>query len=189
MAVYPIRDIANLETDPVLPYDVYGESKLTNEMQAGRFHRETGIDTVAIRLSNVYGPRETSPHVIPEIMDQIAAGKNQIQLGNIDPRRDFIYTTDVARGFLYLALKDLPAGFHVVNMGSGKEYSIRQIIDKISQILERNITPIRDESRYRKVERMHLLTDIGRIRELVGWEPRVEIDAGLKALCQWYHLI
>lgn len=189
MAVYPIKDGANLETDPPQPSDVYGESKLINEIQAQRFHRETGIDTVAVRLSNVYGPRETNAHVIPEIMEQLADGKDQIRLGNIEPKRDFLHVSDAARGFYCLSSKPLPEGFHIVNLGSGQELSIRQVLELIADILKRAVTPIHDPNRFRKAERMHLLADIKHISGLVGWQPQIKISEGIKDLCAWYGLI
>ena len=170
------------------PYDVYGESKLTNEFQARRFQRETQIDTVAIRLSNVYGPRETNPHVIPEIMTQLIAGKRKIALGNIDPKRDFVYTSDVARGFVDLALQPLSGGFHVVNLGSGKEYSIRELLEKLSSIVGEAVVYEKDPTRFRTTERMHLVADIECIQRLIGWQPQVSIDRGLKELYGWYRM-
>lgn len=187
-AVYPIKDIPNKEDDAPYPYDVYGESKYANEFQAGRFQRQTGIDTIAVRLSNVYGPRETSPHVIPEIMTQLRKGQLDIKLGNISPKRDFIYTSDVARAFATLALSSIPPGFHVVNLGSGIEYSIQEILAMLSVILVKKINYQKDISRYRKTERMHLVADINRIHSLVGWAPQVSIEEGLLELCQWYGL-
>jgi len=189
MAVYPIKDEANFEDDPAMPYDVYGESKLANEFQAKRFQRETGIDTIVVRLTNVYGPRETNPHVIPEIMEQLVAGKTRMMLGNINPMRDFIHTTDSAIGFSALALKPIAPGFHVVNLGSGKEYSIKQIVEMLSKILKRPIEPIEDPTRYRDVERMHLLCEISRIKALVGWTPSKNITEGLRDLCKWYGVL
>jgi UDP-glucose 4-epimerase len=189
LAVYPITDAPSREDDPAMPYDVYGESKLANEWQARRFQRETGIDTVVVRLSNVYGPRETSPHVIPEIMQQLAGGLTRLQLGNTAPRRDFIHSSDAARGFCSLALHPVPSGYHLVNLGGGREYSIRQVLEELSGLLGHTIEPVLDASRYRQVERMHLQADIRRIRELVGWEPAMTLTAGLRDLCQWYHLL
>lgn len=189
MAVYPIKDTANLETDPPCPYNVYGESKIANELQAGRFQRETGIDTVAVRLSNCYGPRETNAHVIPEIMEQVKSAASELRLGNIEPLRDFLHVSDAAKGFTALALQPLPSGYHVVNLASGREYSVRQILSQLSKILGREIRSVRDETRYRKVERMHLLGDICRIQRLTGWEPRMELREGLTDLCKWYGVL
>jgi UDP-glucose 4-epimerase len=187
-AVYPIKDSPNKEEDVPYPYDVYGESKLANEFQAMRFQRDAQIDTIAVRLSNVYGPRETNPHVIPEIMTQLVDGKRQVSLGNIEPKRDFVHSTDVARAYAALALQPTLPGFHLVNLGSGNEYSIRDILAKLSEIIGKEITYIKDPSRFRSTERMHLVPDISRIRELVGWRPQVSIDQGLKDLCEWYGL-
>jgi len=189
MAVYPIKDGPNKESDTIEPYDVYGESKFTNEMQGKRFHRESMVDTISVRLSNVFGPRETSRHVIPEIMEQLALGKTKIKLGNIQPERDFIYVSDVATGFADLALNPLPHGFHVINMGSGQEHSIQYVLKCISKIMNKEISYVRDQSRFREVERMHLLADISRIKSLTGWHPKVDLADGLEKLCHWYGLL
>lgn len=186
VAVYPIDEKHNREEDAADPCDVYGESKLANELQARRFWRETGTDTVAVRLSNVYGPRETNPHVIPEIMIQLRAGTRHPKLGNVEPMRDFIHTTDAARGFSALALEPLPRGCHTVNLGGGEEYSIRQVLEELSLITGATIEPVVDPSRYRKVERMHLRCDIRKMQELVPWRPKVTLREGLDDLCVWY---
>ena len=110
-------------------------------------------------------------------------------MGNIEPKRDFIHTSDAARGFAALALNPLEAGFHIVNLGSGKEYAIREIIEILSMILGCSVLPVRDDSRYRDTERMHLLPDVRLINELVGWSPAVDMMDGLKDLCKWYGLL
>src|SRR5262245_15544350 len=92
MAVYPSSDHASREEDPVGPYDVYGETKVANEMQLSRWSSANSERiSIAIRLSNVYGPRETNPHVIPEIMEQLAMGKTDLELGNTAPFRDYVH--------------------------------------------------------------------------------------------------
>ena len=186
MAVYPIKNTSNQESDQAVPFDVYGESKYLNELQAGRFQRETNIDTIAVRLSNVYGPRETNPHVIPEIMAQILSGKENINLGNIKPKRDFIYTDDVAQAYCTLATNQLLHGFYTVNLGSGKEYSIHQMLQILSKLLGREIKSTYDPERYRSVERMHLLADISKIKSLTDWEPKISFTEGLRRTCRWY---
>ena len=187
-AIYPIKDSPNNEEDLPQPCDVYGESKLANEFQALRFNRDTNINTIVVRLANVYGPRETNPHVIPEIMNQLAAGKYRISLGNIEPKRDFIFTSDVARAFITLSLATNLPGFTIFNLGSGKEYSIKEIIAKLSNVVENEITYEKDLSRYRTTERMHLIADISKIRNLTSWYPQVSIDQGLRDLCLWYKI-
>ena len=126
MAVYPISDTPSLETDPIGPYDVYGESKVANEMQLLRWSRQnTDRTAVAIRLANAYGPRETNPHVIPEILDKLVMGRRALQLGNTTPFRDYIHVDDIASGVRSLIEADLAPGYHVFNLGSGAERSVK----------------------------------------------------------------
>jgi UDP-glucose 4-epimerase len=186
MAVYPISDEAHREIDPVRPTDVYGESKATNERQARRFHEETGITTVAVRLSNCYGPRETNAHVIPEIMKQLAAGASEVRLGNVDVCRDFLHVDDAARGLTALAVQPLEVAYHVVNLSAGQEYSVRRVLVELSNILGREIRVASDPDRIRPAERQHLLGDRTLMRGLAGWEPSVALRDGLAALCEWH---
>src|SRR6266704_2832270 len=82
---------ANSEDDPYEPTDIYGLSKIVNEMQLKMFSSKVTTQCAAVRLSNVYGPNETNPHVVPEILSQIKQGSDIIALGNVKPKRDYIY--------------------------------------------------------------------------------------------------
>ena len=78
MAVYPVNEKANSEDDPYEPTDIYGLSKIVNEMQLKMFSSKVTTQCAAVRLSNVYGPNETNPHVVPEILSQIKQGSDII---------------------------------------------------------------------------------------------------------------
>lgn len=187
MAVYPISDQAASEDDPVGPYDVYGETKLANEWQLQRWTRAAeGRTAVAVRLSNAYGPRETNPHVIPAIMEQLRAGTTELDLGNTAPLRDYVHTSDIATGIEALVTAPLDAGFHVFNLGSGQERSVTDILAELSDLLGVRLTARINPEKLRPVERMHLLPDIGRLSRAVGWSPRMEFRTGLRELAEWY---
>src|SRR5262249_50082592 len=79
-AVYPIRDHANTEESQIGPTDIYGLTKWTNEQQLQLFARQVTTRCAAARLFNVFGPHETNPHVIPEIVDQMLLGREEIAL-------------------------------------------------------------------------------------------------------------
>ena len=189
MAVYPISDTPSLETDPIGPYDVYGESKVANEMQLLRWSRQnTDRTAVAIRLANAYGPRETNPHVIPEILEQLVMGRRALQLGNTTPFRDYIHVDDIASGVRSLIEADLAPGYHVFNLGSGAERSVDQILRTLSELLGDEVTSVVDPERVRAVERMHLQPDISKLSEVTGWHPRVQFHDGMRELCECYGL-
>ncbi|SRR5216683_840996 len=181
MAVYPINDNANSEDDPYESIDIYGLSKIVNEMQLKMFSSKVTTQCAAVRLSNVYGPNETNPHVIPEILSQIKQGSDTIALGNVKPKRDYIYVPDVAEALIALAQRNRHS-YRVYNVGYGQEYSVNKVLAYLSDITGRRLTASVAAERVRKTDRMHLLADVQRIRTEIGWSPRVSLLQGLHEL-------
>ncbi len=181
-AVYPIYDGALSEEHETGPMDIYGLSKLTGEQLCQKFFLETGIATVICRFFNAFGPNETNPHLIPEIQHQIKSGKRTIELGNILPKRDFIHTYDMANA-ISIMIKKLTTGITTINLGQGEEYAVTEIVNAFERILNEKITIEIDEARVRKVERMHLLADVTKLKSL-GWQPAISIDMGIKTLLE-----
>jgi len=184
VAVYPIRDGANAEDDPAGPSDIYGASKWFTEKLVEIFAEQVDTCCAVARLSNVFGPHETNPHVIPEILRQMVGGEEEIALGNVKPKRDFIYVEDVADGLVTLAEKNQKS-FRVYNLGNGTEHSVEEIVDMLGRISGQQIRIKIAGDRIRRVERMHLLTDRRRIRDEIGWEPRYTMWSGLEALWRY----
>jgi UDP-glucose 4-epimerase len=179
-AVYPIHDGPLNETHPVGPLDIYGLSKLTGERLCHEFHLSTRTPTVVCRFFNAFGPNETNAHLIPEIQGQVNEGKRKIQLGNLKPKRDFIHTYDMAEAVDVL-VRHSHDGLEVFNLGRGIEYSVTEIVHAFENQLNEKIEIEVDPARVRKVERMHLLADIGKL-EALGWKPRISIDEGIRTL-------
>jgi UDP-glucose 4-epimerase len=180
-AVYPIADGAMAEDHPLGPMDIYGITKLAGERLAHEYHLRTGVPTVVGRFFNAFGPNETNPHLIPEIQRQVLAGKRTLELGNLDPKRDFIHTEDMGRAMAALLEARVP-GFEAYNIGRGIEYSVRDIVGSFQRMLGEPLTIEVDPSRVRKVERMHLLADVGKLKRVTGWEPTWGIDEGVATL-------
>ncbi len=181
-AVYPIYDEAVSEKHDTGPLDIYGLSKLTGEHLCNEFHLRSGITTIICRFFNAFGPNETNPHLIPEIQRQVIGGNRKIQLGNLTPKRDFIHTYDMAEAVNTL-INNVSSGIDVFNLGRGIEYAVTEIVDSFSNALGEKIEIEVDPARVRKVERMHLLADVTKLKSL-GWEPRIGIDEGIKTLVE-----
>ena len=179
-AVYPIYNVAVSETNPTGPMDIYGLSKLTGEHLCNEFHLQTEIPVVICRFFNAFGPNETNPHLIPEIQNQVNAGLRKIKLGNLTPKRDFIHTSDMANAVHSLMSYNNP-GIDIYNLGRGIEYSVTEIVDAFSRQLGEQIEIEVDEARVRKVERMHLLADVSKLKS-TGWQPLIGIDEGIATL-------
>jgi UDP-glucose 4-epimerase len=183
-AVYPIYDEAVSETHEVGPMDIYGLSKLTGEHLCNEFHLQTQIPVIICRFFNAFGPNETNPHLIPEIQQQVNSGLRVIHLGNLTPKRDFIHTSDMANA-VHVLLSKIKEGIHIYNLGRGIEYAVTEIVESFSRQIGEEIKIEVDPARVRKVERMHLLADVTKLKKL-GWEPLVDIDGGIKTLVnQW----
>jgi UDP-glucose 4-epimerase len=118
--------------------------------------------------------------LIPEIQQQINSGKRTIQLGNLEPKRDFIHTYDMARAVISLLKSDIQ--FDVFNLGRGIEYSVREIVEAFERELGEEISIEQDPDRMRKTDRMHLLANVSKLKSAIGWEPEWNIDQGVKTL-------
>ena len=185
-AVYAPADAPCVEvSSPLGPVEIYGESKVAAEQLARAFHEDTGIPTAVARLFNAVGRRETNPHVIPHIFETLRAS-DALPLGNLVPRRDYIDTRDVAEALL--ALSRPAPGLQVLNVGTGVAHSVGDIVEALRAILGRPISVVQDPSRARATERMLLVADIGEIRRVTGWTPRIALQESLEDLARAYAL-
>jgi UDP-glucose 4-epimerase len=126
-ALYPICDDPIPETQQTNPLDIYGLSKLAGEHLMNEFDLQTSIPTIIFRFFNAFGLNETNLHLIPEIQRQVNSGLRTIELGNLEPKRDFIHTYDMARSIIML-LNKFDSGIDVFNLGSGQEYSVIDVV-------------------------------------------------------------
>lgn len=180
-AVYPIADGAMDEEHELGPMDIYGTTKLATEKLASEFHLRSQIPTIVGRFFNAFGPNETNPHLFPEIQRQVLGGARTLQLGNLEPKRDYIHTKDMSRAMSALLGQGIK-GCDTFNIGRGIEYSVREVVEAFERQLGEKLTIEVDQARVRKVERMHLLADVRKLKMVTGWEPNWSIDEGVATL-------
>lgn len=181
--VYKANEKAHHETSPVGPFNIYGLTKLMGEQLV---QLESSIRPechfVNGRLFNLYGPHETNPHILPEIINQIRRGRSDVlRLGNVTPKRDLVPVVDAARAVIEITLNSKP-GITTVNIGTGVSVSIQEVVEHISGILDRPIRIEVDMAKVRAVERAYLQADTERLRSLIGWVPHSDLCRGLREL-------
>jgi UDP-glucose 4-epimerase len=176
-AVYGVSDKVNRESDPPAPVDIYGCSKWFDETLLRQFHQEFGVACVAARLFNVYGPNETNPHVIPHILEEVMK-TDEIELGNLDVCRDFVYVKDVGRALIALVAAE-GIDFGIFNVATGAEHSVRDIVHICEDIVGRELRIRSVATRQRHIDRQHLRADCSRIRQAIGWQAQYDLRAGL----------
>lgn len=163
--VYTPQSAAHSENDETQPNGVYGASKLMGEWLI-RFWRAQGATTrpIAARLFNVVGPGETTPHVLADIFDYLRAG-DVLSLGNRTPRRDYVFVEDVAR--VLVALLDVDQSDLAVNVGSGRSWSVDDLVEQIADITGRQLVVETDPGKVRASDRPNLQADIARLQSVL----------------------
>jgi dTDP-glucose 4,6-dehydratase len=163
--------------NPIGPRGVYDEAKRYAEALTMAYHRQQGVDTSIVRIFNTYGPR-MRPHdgrAIPTFLRQALKDQPLTVFGDGSQTRSFCYVDDLIRGIVALAESDahLP-----VNIGNPDEFTLLELAktvieatDSRSQIVHEPL-PVDDPQQRRP--------DIGRARDLLGWEPQVELREGLR---------
>lgn len=181
-AVYrPERAPHHEVNSPEGPADVYGWTKLHGEHYIKYFASQRGFSACIVRLFNVIGPGETNPHVLPEIVAQLKAGRDVLQLGNLDAKRDYVHVADVARGFAQVATQGViePGRTCTVNLGTQRSYSVAELLDHLKEISGRHFRIEADPARMRPSDRPFLAADITRIGQLFEWHPKLQIREAL----------
>jgi nucleoside-diphosphate-sugar epimerase len=167
------------EDHPTLPLSTYAVSKLAADRLCYTFYHEQKIPVVILRQFNVYGPRETQPYIIPEIITQLSQS-NRLRLGNISARRDLTYVEDAAKGAIAL-MKSRGTEGQVFNMGTGKDWSVKQMAETIGRLMGHDRIKIEiDKTRLRPLDVSVLRCDSSKMRKLTGWKPRVSFEEGLR---------
>ncbi|CAN5380390.1 NAD-dependent epimerase/dehydratase family protein [soil metagenome] len=182
-AVYQPDEAPHREFESTLgPADIYGITKLQGEEYVRAFARDRGLPATIVRLFNVIGPGETNPHLLPAIVTQLHSGAQTIDLGNTWPKRDYIDVLDAAGGFAAAALGTNSEGVtcETVNLGSGQQYSVDEILAAMRSVLGLTFEVRQDPSRMRAVDRPYLGADISHIREVFGWQPAHALDETLE---------
>jgi dTDP-glucose 4,6-dehydratase len=167
--------------NPIGPRGVYDEAKRYAEALTMAYHRQQGVDTCIVRIFNTYGPR-MRPHdgrAIPTFVRQARANEPLTVFGDGSQTRSFCYVDDLIRGLMALAA----SGEHLpVNIGNPAEYTLLELAQKVieatgatSEIVFEAL-PV-DDPKVRQ-------PDITRARQLLGWEPQVSLEEGLRRLLQ-----
>jgi len=175
------------ELHPLQPQSPYSASKIAADAMAMSFFNAFDLPLTIARPFNTYGPRQSARAVIPTIISQIAAGKKQIQLGDVSPTRDFNYVTDTCRGFIALAECNEAVG-QTVNIGSNFEISVGDTLNLIKQLMRSDVQFIVDEQRLRpeKSEVNRLWCNNSKLKQLTGFSPDVDIASGLQCTIDWF---
>jgi NAD dependent epimerase/dehydratase len=174
------------EKHPLQGQSPYSASKIGADMIAESFYCSFGVPVVIARPFNTYGPRQSARAVIPTILSQLFQGVKQLHLGSLIPTRDFNFVLDTVEGFIALARCEKAVG-RVVNIGSGREISIGDLVKLLLKITRRSVVIRRDTERLRpeKSEVNRLCCDSSFLQKMTGWKPKYSLEQGLEITAKW----
>ena len=173
------------EDHPLQGQSPYSASKIGADKLVESYYRSFDIPAVSIRPFNTYGPGQSNRAVIPTIITQALSGY-VVRLGNLDAIRDFTYLDDTVDGFLLAGMADLWNG-ETFNLGTGEEITIAAVAELIFRIMGKQPKIQVEPARLRpeKSEVMRLISDNRKAKEVLGWQPKVGMEEGLRRTIDW----
>jgi len=184
----PLAPVPTPETKPPSLASVYALSKYDQERMCLVVGRAYGIPTTALRFFNVYGPRQalSNPYtgVLAIFASRLLNGNAPLVYEDGQQRRDFVSVLDVAAA-CRLSIERPEAADMVLNVGSGRSYSIREIAERVAAATGRRQIRPEIAGKYRVGDIRHCFADISRARQVLGYEPAVQLETGLAELADW----
>ncbi len=182
-----LQPVPTPESKPLDPTSIYAITKRDQEEMSLTIGRAYGIPTVALRFFNAHGPRQalSNPYtgVCAIFQSRIQNGKPPLIFEDGRQTRDFVSVHDVVRALL-LAGGRSAAEDHAINVGTGRATSVLDVADALLKIYDSDLTP-QVENKYRAGDVRHCYADISRAKKLLGYEPRVSLEDGLREFVEW----
>lgn len=175
------------EKHPFQGQSPYSATKIGADRLAESFYRSFNMPITIVRPFNTYGPRQSARAVIPTIITQLLAGKEEIELGSLTPTRDFNYVKDTANGFIEIS-KSIKTIGEEINIATQQETSIGQLAEELIRQINPNARIVCDEKRLRpeKSEVNRLLGSNAKIKSLTDWSPEYTFEQGLAETIEFF---
>jgi UDP-glucose 4-epimerase len=172
------------ESHPQRPLSPYGITKLVTEKYLYFYEQSYGIEYVALRFGNVYGPRQ-NPHgeagVVAIFSERLLDGEQPVIYGHGEQTRDYVYVGDVVRAVLAALDHE---GSEIVNVGTGLETSVNELFRVLNALTGDHADEKHADAKPGEQQRSVL--DVSHARDVLGWEPQVELETGLKRTVDWF---
>lgn len=183
-----LKPVATPETKQPSLASIYALSKYDQERMCLIIGRTYNIPTVALRFFNVYGTRQalSNPYtgVLAIFASRLLNNNPPMIFEDGNQMRDFVSVYDVAQA-CRLALETSEANGQVFNVGSGHHYTVREIAERMSKVMDKSFIEPQITGKYRAGDIRHCFADISQARALLGYEPRVSLEEGLQELVGW----
>lgn len=165
------------ETDALFPISSYAISKACAEMFCRAYHQLYGLPLVSLRFPTIYGPEQHGQNLIPYLISSCLS-VSQLKLTKGEQKRELIYISDVIDALLKASLSRKAHG-EIINIGTNKEYTIREIVNLIIKLTNSKIKPEWGAIPYRKNEIWNMKGNNKKAKDILGWKPKTSLRQGL----------
>jgi dTDP-L-rhamnose 4-epimerase len=170
------------------PTSIYALTKADQELMVLQIGNAYGIPSVALRFFNIYGPRQalSNPYtgVAAIFSSRLMNGNPPLIFEDGEQSRDFVSVHDIVQALLLATERDEAVG-HALNVGSGQPITVREVAETLARVMGKEDCAPELTARYRVGDIRHCFADIGRARRLLGYEPRVSFEQGMRELVGW----
>jgi len=173
------------ETELNSPLSHYASSKKMSEILCETYSLTYGLNVRIARIFSVYGPNSSKSNLIFNIIDQLKYN-SQISLGNITPKRDFIFIDDLISGLLNI-VNSKKKGFNIYNLGTGKSTSVSDVIDLILKFSNKKLPVKSQKNKVRKNDILNVCANISKMNSHFNWKPKISLKKGLEITYNFYN--
>jgi len=168
-----------------IPKSPYSASKVGADAMIKSFFYTYDLNTLILRPFNTFGPRQSIRALIPWIIYQ-GLRSEKVKLGNLEPKRDFTYVKDTVEGIL-LALEKETEGGDEINLGTGRSFSVMEVVEVVSKVLGKNLKVEVEEKfkRPKKAEVFNLIADNSKAKRVLSWEPKWSFEEGVRETVEY----
>ena len=183
--IYGLVNEENIPIDeqtPLNPTNPYAVSKIAQDYLGLQYFNSYGLQVIRVRPFNHFGPRQTDAFVIASLCRKIAELEKSkidvIKVGNLEAKRDFTDVRDMVKAYVLAVEKGVPGD--VYNIGSGKSYPIKEILEKLIELSGAKVKIETDKSLFLPLDNPNLVCNLTKFNKLTGWVPSIPLEKSLK---------
>lgn len=184
-AVYRPSQNPHRETDELESSDIYSSTKLISEMQMRGAACNNPMTVTALRLFNIVGAHDYTPHLLPDLFYQCSQAGNYVDVGNLDTIRDYIHVSDVVELIKIVAAKTLPYKFKAVNVCTGQGHSGHKVLNAMQKAMNTSKKVRVVSEKLRRSDRPSQVGVNEAAKEIFDWIPKYTLEDGVADYVNW----
>lgn len=184
-AVYKPKKTPHTEKDFMESSDIYSATKIAAEHNLEQYSLYVNTPVIALRLFNIVGPHDLTPHLLPDVVDQLLTKDKELHLGDLSTIRNYIHVNDVVNSILLLMQSESDRKFLKFNICTDAGYTGFELVEVAQRVLGTNKKIIVDPTRLRKSDRPAQVGSNKLLKDFTGWESKFSFEQAVEDFINW----